>query len=103
MSIILDSTKSGLQIFNNLMTGHFEMVEYAKHQTSMKRILRFFCGAWIVWLPITSVATAQTVQWQFETEQLSPVPEPQQGSIDIRADAKNLAVPPKTKSRGALL
>lgn len=83
------------QNFYNLMTGHFEMVKHTKQQINIPCILRFFFGAWIVWLSMTFVATAQTVQWQFETNQVSSVSEPQQGSIDLRFDAENPAVPPK--------
>ena len=73
------------------------MLEHAKHQRKIPCILRFFFGAWIVWLSIPFVATAQTVQWQFETDKASSVSESQQGSIDTRVDAENLAVPPKTQ------
>jgi hypothetical protein len=79
------------------MTGHFEMVEHTKHQKNIPCILHFFFGAWTVWLFIPFVATAQTVQWQFETDQVFSVSETQQGSISNRIEAENLTAPPKTQ------
>ena len=46
---------------------------------------------------ISTNGLAETVQWHFETDQVSSVPEPQQGSISNRIEAENLAVPPKTQ------
>ena len=37
------------------------------------------------------------MQWHFETDQVSSVSKPQQGSISNTIEAENLAVPPKTQ------
>ena len=46
---------------------------------------------------ISTNGLAETVQWHFETDQVSSVPEPQQGSISNRIEAENLAASPKTQ------